>query len=142
MEAAVTYKDLSFSFADILHVDQIEIRERPNAHGSLRISAVLDADREREIFFEVPDTLSLFYEDGGEKKTLFSGMLFYSSMNRKGKYLHLTLEAKTHTYRMDREKKIRSFQNTGETFGQIMGEVLKNYPGTLWTERFSDRAAG
>ena len=142
MEAAVTYKDLSFSFADILHVDQIEIRERPNAHGSLRISAVLDADREREIFFEVPDTLSLFYEDGGEKKTLFSGMLFYSSMNRKGKYLHLTLEAKTHTYRMDMEKKIRSFQNTGETFGQIMGEVLKNYPGTLWTEHFSDRAAG
>ena len=104
MEAAVTYKDLSFSFADILHVDQIEIRERPNAHGSLRISAVLDADREREIFFKVPDTLSLFYEDGGEKKTLFSGMLFYSSMNRKGKYLHLTLEAKTHTYRMDMEK--------------------------------------
>ena len=51
MEAAVTYKDLSFSFADILHVDRIEIRERPNTHGSLRITAVLDADRERDIFF-------------------------------------------------------------------------------------------
>ena len=139
MEAAVTYKDLSFSFADILHVDRIEIRERPNTHGSLRITAVLDADRERDIFFEVPDTLSLLYEDGGGKKILFSGMLFSSSMSRRGKYLYLTLEAKTHTYRMDLKKKIRSFQNTGETFSQIMGAAAESYPGLVRVEHFTDR---
>ncbi len=138
MEAALTYKDLSFSFAKILHVDRIRIEELPDRHGTLSITAVLDADLENEIFFQVPETMSLLYRDGGEEKTLFSGMLFRSSMKRKGKYLYLDLEAKTHTYRMDLKKEIRSFQNTGEMGGQILREILKQYPDCVCTEHFSD----
>ena len=142
MEAAVTYKDLAFSFADILHVDQIEIRERPNEHASLRITAVLDAERERDIFFRVPDTLELLYTDGGERRILFSGMLFTSAMRRKGKYLYLTLEARSHTWKMDLKKKIRSFQNLQETCGRITEEILKAYPGCIWRPYFADSPVG
>ena len=142
MEAAVTYKDLAFSFADILHVDQIEIRDRSNEHASLRITALLDAERERDIFFRVPDTLELLYTDGGERRILFSGMLFTSAMRRKGKYLYLTLEARSHTWKMDLKKKIRSFQNLQETCGRITEEILKAYPGCIWRPYFADSPVG
>ncbi len=142
MEAALTYKDLSFSFAKILHVDRIQIDELPDRHGTLCITAVLDADLESEIFFQVPETMSLFYQDGAERKTLFSGMLFCSSMKRKGKYLYLDLEAKTHTYRMDIRKETRSFQDTNETGSQVVREILKQYPDCICKEHFSDGPTG
>ena len=138
MNEALTYKDLFFSFGKILHVDRFEIDELPDHHGRFAITAVLDADLEKDIFFQVPDEISLLYRQNGEEKVLFFGLLFRSSMKRKGKYLYLDLEARSCTYQMDLVKEIRSFQNTKETGSQIVKEVLKQYPGCICLENFED----
>lgn len=142
MKTALTFKDFSFSFADILHVDRIEVDELPDQHGTLRIQAVLDADLEGSIFFQVPRKLSLLYEDDEGEKPLFSGLLVRSSMKRKGKYLYLELEAKSHTYQMDLKREIRSFQNEEETGGQVIREILKDYPDCICMEHFEDGPIG
>ena len=72
MNEALTYKDLFFSFGKILHVDRFEIDELPDHHGRFAITAVLDADLEKDIFFQVPDEISLLYRQNGEKKSYFS----------------------------------------------------------------------
>ena len=131
LELALTYKDLSFSFGKILHVDKLLITEEPNEHATMQITAVLDFDLEQTVFHEVPNKLKLLYNNGGGQKVMFSGMLLHSSMKRKGAYIYLTAEAVDFTYQMDVKKHIRSFQNTGEAVHSLMDAVTQAYPGCV-----------
>ena len=117
-------------------MDRIEVDELPDQHGTLRIQAVLDADLEGSIFFQVPRKLSLLYEDDEGEKPLFSGLLVRSSMKRKGKYLYLELEAKSHTYQMDLKRgnplfpKRRGNRRAGDP-GNLKGLPGLHLHGTL-----------
>lgn len=142
MENAITYKDLYLSFGEVISMDKLEIVQRPGQHGTLQLSAVLDGEREGEVFDELPENVSVLYREDGEEKILFKGMVVESSMERVGNHRKLELKAYDATYLLDKKRKTRSFQNTSRTNHSVIDEVMKEYPGSICIKNLPNEPIG
>lgn len=69
-------------------------------------------------------------EDGGEE-VLFAGTIFCIELEEEGKYATLMLQAVSHTWKMDIERKSRSFQNPQMTYREVVEIVAKEYQGKM-----------
>lgn len=142
MENAITYKDLYLSFGEVISMDRLEIVQRPNQHGRLQLSAVLNGEGEGEVFDELPADVSVLYREDGEQKVLFKGMVAESSMERVGNHRKLELKAYDATYLLDTKRKTRSFQNTSRTNHSVIAEVMKEYPECICMKNLPEKPIG
>ncbi len=142
MENAITYKDLYLSFGDVISMGRLEIVQKPDRHGTLSLSAVLDGEQEGEVFDELPEEVSVFYREEGEEKILFKGMVASSSMERVGNHRLLELTAYDATYLLDTVRKTRSFQDTARSSHSVIAEVIKQYPDCICMKNLPDEPIG
>lgn len=116
----------------IKSITSLELDWRPNAHATLKVGGIVD-DRHQDdaVSQTVPsDVLEITIDTDKGTQTLFKGdMLSVQSNSHQGVYT-LELEAISGTKRLDREKKTRSFQDTGMTYEAVIKEVLSDYPGS------------
>ena len=82
MKNGITYKDLNLSLGEVISIEELEIRQRPNHHGELHLSAVLNDEPEEAAFYEMPETVTVNYREEGKEKILFKGIIADSSMKR------------------------------------------------------------
>lgn len=142
MANAITYKDLYLSFGEVISIDRLEITQSPNHHGQLVLSAVLDGEKEGEVFDAVPDTIAVQYMVDDEEKILFKGIVADSGMKRLGNHRKLDLKAYDSTYLLDTKRKTRSFQNTSRTNHSVIAEVMQEYPECICMKNLPEEAIG
>ena len=142
MENAVTYKDIYLSFGEVISIDRLEITQSPGHHGQLILSAVLDGEKEGEVFDEVPESIIVHYMADGEEKILFKGIIADSSMKRLGNHRKLEVKAYDATYLLDTKRKTRSFQNISRTNHSVIEEVMQEYPGCICMKHLPKEAIG
>lgn len=142
MEQAITYKDLYLSYCGAATLESLEIIQRPDRHGRLCLTAVLDNDGEGEVFDRLPEEVSLFYRQEGEQKILYKGMVTGGSMKRMGGHRYLELLACDATYLLDTRRKTRSFQNTARTTHSVINEVMQTYPECICMKNLPEEPIG
>ncbi len=142
MSGALTYGDFELSFSNIVSMEELEIEEGADAHGRMRLTAVVDADQELDIFRGLPKTVTLYYKTGRSRSPLFAGIVMQSYMKRSGSHIQLELEAGGMTYLLDITRKIRTFQNLEETSHQIIDAVMADYQGSFYKKNIAAKPVG
>lgn len=95
-------------------------------HSTLVLLAYVD---EENMLYELPDLqkIKVYLRDGGERKTIFSGVVTDIRLSEQGQMKVARIEGKSQSWLMDREKRSRSFQNTRISFKTLIQEILKSY---------------
>lgn len=76
--------------------------------------------------------------DNGAEDMLFIGVIEYVEIKQEGQYALLTVKAVSYTWKMDIEKKSRSFQDLTMTYKDIAEQVLGEY-GVVMSWNLSDK---
>lgn len=142
MKNAITYKDIYLSLGEVISIDELEILQRPNHHGELHLSAVLDDEPEEMAFYEMPETVTVNYREEGQEKILFKGVIADSSMKRVGNRREVKLKAYDATWIMDTRRKTRSFQNISRTTHSVISEIMEEYPGCICMKNIPEEPIG
>ncbi len=66
-------------------------------------------------------------DEEGRQESLFSGLIEHVELKNVGDYAVLELKAVSYIWRMDRQKKSRSFQDIGRTYRDVTEEIAKEY---------------
>lgn len=128
MKKGITYKDLFFSFGDIISIKKLKIVQSPNEHAKLFITVLLDSQLGDSLFYQMPQTVALNYLDKKEDKTLFRGVVTGYNMYREGEHRVLTINMMDSTYWLDLTRETRCFQNLAMTSHQVIDQILSGYP--------------
>ena len=126
-----------FSF---LTIKNCYIKEKFGEHGKARITGEIKGREARDALTDVRrdkvEIVMVFHEEGGRvgERILFSGMIRQVELKEEGKYTMLTLDAVSHSWKMDIHKRSRSFQNITRTYREIGEEILQDYKGRLLGE--------
>lgn len=126
-----------FSF---LTIKNCYIKEKFGEHGKARITGEIKGRESRDALTDVRrdkvEIVMVFHEEGGRvgERILFSGMIRQVELKEEGKYTMLTLDAVSHSWKMDIHKRSRSFQNITRTYREIGEEILQDYKGRLLGE--------
>lgn len=117
----------------IIILQQCHIRARWGEHTQAEVLCTVKADEAQMAPGDMPrEGLEIVnQEDSGREEILFSGIIRKTELTREGGYAVLRLWAVSNTWRMDIERKSRSFQDTSRTYRQVAEEVLGDYQGTL-----------
>ena len=106
-------------------------------HTRAKIVAEVKADQVREVLTEIEKdkveivSISRDKEGGSIQKILFSGMVYQVGVQEEGEYALLTLEAVSHSWKMDIRKKSRSFQDVNKNYREVAELVLEDYGARL-----------
>lgn len=131
MEEGITYKDLFFSFGEILSILDLKIIQSPNRHGEMMVKALISGEQGERLFYEMPQTVALKYLDGQGEKNLFRGALVEHNLEREEEHYILTMKLMEASYWLDISRKTRCFQNLSMTSHQVIDEVLSGYPSPV-----------
>lgn len=142
MRNGVTYKDLFFSFGEIISILDLKISQSPNQHAELSVTALLDAELGDSLFYEMPQTVALKYLDEEGEQTLFRGALTGHSMYREGEHRVLTMKMLDSTYWMDISRETRCFQNLSMTSHQVIDRILSEYSSPDCIKSIPDEPIG
>lgn len=142
MRNAITYKDLYLSLGKVISIEELKVVQKPNCHGELYLSAVLDCEPDEISYYELPDTVTVHYMEEEEEKILFKGTIADSSMNRVGEHMHIRLKAYDATWLLDTAKRTRSFQNINRTNHSVIEEIMKAYPECICMKNLPEGAIG
>ncbi len=71
---------------------------------------------------------------GGKEETLFQGVVLESHVFVENGVRQIILSAESSDGKMDRKKRSRSFQDTRQTYAQIIWDILSECGGTLQCE--------
>lgn len=77
-------------------------------------------------------------DKAGVEEVLFVGMIESAELNEEGQYATLLLCAVSYTWKMDMERKSRSFQNLSMTYQDVVKEIAQEY-GAQMTWNIEDR---
>lgn len=130
MKNGITYKDLFFSFGEIISILDLKINHYPNRHAELSVTVLLDAEMGDSLFYEMPQTVALKYLAEEGEQILFRGALTAHSMYREGEHRILTMKILDSTYWMDISRETRCFQNLTMTSHQVIDQILSEYPSS------------
>ncbi|WP_077867543.1 pre-toxin TG domain-containing protein, partial [Clostridium saccharobutylicum] len=115
---------------EILTIEDIEIKCRPNEHGYLYIKCLIDDSINVKYSIEASteDKICIYEEiENDEKSIIFNGLIQdIRTTNINGIY-YLEIEAATSSFTLDIEEKSRSFQDVEMTYDELIKEILKEY---------------
>lgn len=73
-------------------------------------------------------------DENGREEILFVGMIERLEMKEEGQYATLSMKALSYTWKMDMQRKSRSFQNLSKTYRNVMEEIMQEYGAEmLWS---------
>jgi len=127
----------------IIHIENLEIKQKINEHATLciRLSLKRDAAQNHVRNAIVQQNVRLCLIDG---EPLFYGMITDSELVTVAGVSYLTVTASSFTKMLDWKRKSRSWQNKNMTREAILGSVLADYPQSafLWDEPEGQEPAG
>lgn len=139
-----------FTSADLLvqpyafeHVLDMELHKQPGEHARFRIRGVI-SEKNLDQYVERADEdeqIEVRLKDEDNNIPLFQGMVTDISVRAVNGVRELSIEAISATFRMDIEKRRRSFQNTGQSYSQLFTQITSAYGGAEVVDSASGGAA-
>ena len=106
-------------------------------HVKAEIIAVAEAEEVKESFAKIWEEGIKIYDshrlanDFAEERMIFKGMISKVEITLEGRYASLSLSAVSNTWKMDIEKKSRSFQDITWTYRGIAKKIAEEYGADL-----------
>lgn len=113
---------------------EFHMNQETNAHGSCILAGIVmdgckdDFARENSSHMCVEVTLT-DVEESGKDKLLFVGVIGELSIFQEGMVYRFKIKLYSATLLMDLEKKSRSFQNTEQTYYDLINRIVSEYDG-------------
>lgn len=121
---------IHISHFDFLTLESLEIDRAVGEHATASISGYIRDEDVEDYRWKVLEHIwvAITAEDeGGEKRTLMTGIIAGFSLEPKPHATRLTLILKSGTYLMDATVHFRSFQNTGMTYLDVLNAINQTY---------------
>ncbi|WAG39327.1 phage late control D family protein [Clostridium estertheticum] len=120
----------------LLNIENIKIENKPNEHGYLYLKCLIDdsINFQSTINASTDDKICVYEEledenSNNESKIIFNGIVQnIRTSNINGNY-YLEIQALTSSFELDVKEKSRSFQDVNMTYDELIGIILKDYPG-------------
>lgn len=130
MADRITYEQLRIGcrFA-FLTIHKCCIHARYGEHTRAEVSGIVKGEAAKAVIFDTSDEkLEIFSQNkDGSKKILFIGVIQKVRLEEEGQYAVLHLKAVSYTWKMDIERKSRSFQNLSLTYQDVVQTVAGEY---------------
>ena len=126
-----------FTFLSILHCG---IHAKYGEHTVAEITGTVKRSEALAFFSDVTeDTVEIFSQDeSGVEEVLFSGVMESVELGEEGQYASLSVRALSCTWKMDIERKNRSFQDLSMTYRDVAEQVIQEHDADMsW--QLSDR---
>lgn len=130
MTDRITYEQLRTSSRfTFLTIQKCSIQERYGEHTRAEVSGIVKGEAVKAVLADTSDEkLEIFSQNKeGSKKLLFLGVIQSLRLEEEGQYAILHLHAVSYTWKMDIERKSRSFQNIALTYQDVVQAVAGEY---------------
>lgn len=130
MAEKITYEQLRTSCRfTFLTIHKCSIHARYGEHTRAEVSGIVKGDAAKAVIPDISDEKLEIYSQSkdGSKKILFIGVIQNVKLVEEGQYAVLHLSAVSYTWKMDIERKSRSFQNLSLTYQDVVQAVSGEY---------------
>ncbi len=111
---------------------ECNIVKKVNEHGQAYIKGYIPAEEEKnymDLAAAEPTVQVEAVSEEGESAVIFSGVIKDCRIRNSNRVLTMELSLVSHTYLMDLNPAIRSFQQPGMSYQKIFDTVMGSYPG-------------
>ncbi len=118
----------------IINIQSCVIHARYGHHTRAEATAVVERDSAGAALMDTADeTVMITGRDNNTatEQILFSGVIESLELAEEGGYAVLCLKAVSHTWKMDIQKKSRSFQNVSMTYRDVAKMVIQEYGASM-----------
>lgn len=118
----------------ILSIRKCSIYASYNNHTKASVTAIVEGDKARNCICDVlEDKIEIISKDNNTaiEQILFSGTIECVELMEEGGYAVLIINAISHTWKMDIQKRSRSFQNIAITYREMAQAVTQEYGAAL-----------
>lgn len=138
----ITYENIKVDGIPFSKIQKLHIQHTVNAHGICHIEGEIEQQEAQEIIQRVDESFALQITTTaeGQPTRLFFGAIQKMRMEKGNSYATLILDGITASGRIDTLKGNRTFQNTRQTYGQLLNNLLSGR-GTVQVTA-SDKAVG
>ena len=130
MADKITYEQLRTSCRfTFLTIHKCSIHARYGEHTRAVVSGIVKGDAAKAVLPDISDEkLEIFSQDkNGSRKLLFVGVIQNIRLEEEGQYAVLHLTAVSYTWKMDIERKSRSFQNLSLSYRDVAEHIAAEY---------------
>ena len=130
MADRITYEQLRTSCRFMfLSIHKCRIHEKYGEHARAEVSGIVKGEDAKKVLSDISDErMEIFSQnEDGSKKILFIGVIQNVKLEEEGQYAVLHLYAVSYTWKMDIERKSRSFQNLSLTYQDVVQAVAGEY---------------
>ena len=122
----VLYENLYIPSFNLLHIEEFQMKQSINEHTELNFSGIVPEGAEGSMLYSstVGCQVEVYCMFGENKKIMFRGMVTEVRVKPKGGLEFLTVKALSNTCQMDVLKVSQSYQNTGETYKELLKGVV------------------
>ncbi len=141
MAGKIIYEQLRISCRfTFLAIHKCSIYARYGEHTKAEIRGIVKGEAIKMILSDISDEKLeiLSQNEDGSKKVLFIGVIQKVKLEEEGQYTVLHLNAVSYTWKMDIERKSRSFQNLSLTYQDVVQAVAGKY-GAVVSWNIEDR---
>jgi len=129
---SLDYHNLQIQPFPLVNLEEFTLTKKINEHTQLYFTGIIPEEmKDSYINSTEADTVIQVgqLDDTGQIKPLFSGIALSVEVKVIRGVYYLEVEAASHTYRMDVQRRIRSFQDIQMTLPELLQQIGKNYDG-------------
>jgi hypothetical protein len=117
-------------------IDELKIKKSLQGHPVLELGGLVDSEKYENLdgLNWLNQTISIRFSNDikpEESIPIFNGFITKVTFQKRGMDLRCQIEGIGFSAKMDRKNEIRIFQNTQQTYGNILDSLLKNYASDL-----------
>ena len=126
-----------FTFITVFNCN---IHAEYGSHTCVEVTGTVRNHAAKAVLGDIADEkVEIFSTDAeGKEELLFVGVLNHVDYREEGQYATLCIKAVSYTWKMDIEKKSRSFQDLSKTYKDVAQKVISEY-GAVMTWNISDK---
>ncbi|WP_458122136.1 phage baseplate assembly protein V [Paenibacillus sp. Z6-24] len=129
---SLDYHNLQIQPFPLVNLEQFTLSKKINEHTRLYFTGIIPEEMQ-DSYIDSTEANTVIQvrqlQDNGEIKPLFSGIALSVEVKVVRGVYYLEVEAVSHTYRMDVQRRIRSFQDTEMTLPQLLEQIGRHYEG-------------
>ncbi|MDR2022923.1 MAG: hypothetical protein LBQ71_06640 [Hungatella sp.] len=129
-----SYQDLILDLpVKLHHIKKLKIEQSLDNHAAAYITGVLKEENHEAIHRLTSQTnikIKAKTEEG--ENIIFSGIPEKATIKRAHDVYAIAIVLKSHSVRLDIQKKRRSFQNQNNPYGSLFKTILQEYEGDIW----------
>ncbi|MGN0161108.1 MAG: phage baseplate assembly protein V [Lachnospiraceae bacterium] len=122
----ITFENIKVDGIPFSRIRNLTIQHSVNAHGICHIEGEINQQAAEEIIQRVDESFALQLTTGveGQPSRLFYGAVSKIRMEKENSYAVIILDGITSSGRIDSKRASSTFQNTSQTYGQLLNGML------------------